>query len=84
MAIQVTKLDGSLEEFTPEKIVVSCIKSGAPATFARETAEAVEKRVYDKIPTSEIRSVVLEQLKAENPDWEQYWLLYEKAVKKRR
>jgi hypothetical protein len=33
--IKVTKRDGRVEEFIPEKIVVSAVKTGAPVDLAR-------------------------------------------------
>ena len=40
--IKVKKRDGRKEQFVPEKIVVSAIKSGAPPDFARTIAHDIE------------------------------------------
>jgi len=42
MTVYVIKRDGSKEEFAPEKIVVSCLKAGAPLDVARRIAKIVE------------------------------------------
>lgn len=35
------------------------------------------------MPSGEIRRRVLEQLHDRNPEWEENWLVYDRAVKKR-
>lgn len=81
---RVVKRDGSLEEFITEKIVVSCLKAGAPSDVARRIAGEVERRAYEKMRTDEIRETVLELLREENPEWEKNWIVYDRAVKRRR
>ncbi|KAA0000206.1 MAG: ATPase [Thermoplasmata archaeon] len=78
----VIKKDGRKEEFIPEKIVVSAIKSGASAEIARDIAKKVEKIEREEIETREIRDIVLHELKSVNPDWHQRWLSYDKGVKR--
>ncbi|MEM4462518.1 MAG: ATP cone domain-containing protein, partial [Candidatus Bathyarchaeia archaeon] len=46
--ITVVKRDGRREEFIPEKIVVSCLKSGASLDSARKIAKIVEGRILDR------------------------------------
>jgi|CZCB01.1.fsa_nt_gi transcriptional repressor NrdR len=81
--VDVVKVDGRREPFVREKVVVSALKSGAPPEEARAIGEAVERIAYDGIPSSEIRRRVLEQLRDRNPEWEENWLMYDRAVKKR-
>ncbi len=81
--VQVTKRDGRTEPFVPEKIVVSMVKTGAPAEYARKTAQDIEKGAVDTVTTKDLRKKVLGMLKAKNPDWERNWLVYDGAVKKR-
>ncbi len=81
---RVTKRDGSVEEFIPEKIVVSCIKAGAPAGVAREIAAFVAEKAKTETSTAEIRRFVLWLLRQKNPEWEKNWLQYEETVKKRK
>jgi len=78
----VIKKDGKKEEFIPEKIVVSAVKSGAPADKAREIARKVEKIEKNEIETREIREIVLEELKKANPVWHERWVSYDKQVKR--
>lgn len=80
---KVVKRDGSVEEFIPEKIVVSCIKAGAPVGVAREIAAFVEAKVKAEASTAEIRRFVLWLLRQKNPEWEKNWLKYEETVKMR-
>lgn len=80
--MEVVKRDGALEEFMPEKIVVSCVKCGATPDVARQISKAIETRAKDMIPTSEIRRMALEQLRQKNRQWEENWLTYDRAVKK--
>ncbi|MDD1693235.1 MAG: ATPase [Methanoregula sp.] len=81
--IQVRKMDGRKELFVPEKIVVSMIKTGAPADYARTIAQDIERSARDGITTLEIRTKALAMLKAKNPEWERNWTVYDVAVKKR-
>ncbi|AGB03775.1 ATP cone domain-containing protein [Methanoregula formicica] len=81
--VQVTKRDGRKEPFVPEKIVVSMVKTGAPADYARKTAQDIAKDAVDSITTREIRKRSLAALREKNPDWERNWLVYDGAVKKR-
>jgi transcriptional repressor NrdR len=81
--IMVKKRDGRKEQFVPEKIVVSMIKTGAPADYARTIAKDIERSASDGITTLEIRTKALGMLKAKNPEWERNWIVYDIAVKKR-
>ena len=81
--IKVTKRDGRVEEFIPEKIVVSAVKTGAPVDLARQIAKEVEKTSNDKTNTNEIKKKVLEELRKKNPEYEKAWLVYDRSVKKR-
>ncbi len=78
----VIKKDGRKEEFIPEKIVVAAVKSGATAEIARNIAKKVEKIEKREIRSSEIREIVLHELKSVNPGWHEKWLSYDKGVKR--
>lgn len=78
----VIKKDGRKEEFIPEKIVVSAIKSGATVDIARDIAKKVGSIDKEEIETAEIRQIVLDELKNKNPDWHQRWLEYDKGIKR--
>jgi transcriptional repressor NrdR len=81
--LHVTKRDGRTEDFIPEKIIVSIIKVGAPADVARQIAKDIQGKVKEKISTAEIRKIVLEDLRKRKPQWEQDWIIYDRAVKRR-
>lgn len=83
MAKMVRKRDGQTEEFVPEKVIVSALKSGASVAVARRIAKDVESQVRDGTPSQEIRSMVLSQLRQEDPVLEQNWQTYDRAVKRR-
>lgn len=83
MAKTVRKRDGQLEEFVPEKVIVSALKSGASVAVARLIAQDVESQARDGIPTSEIRSIVLSRLGREDPVLELNWRTFDRAVKRR-
>jgi len=80
--VRVVKRDGRREEFIPEKVVVSAIKSGAPPTYARQIAKEVEGEVKEDTTTKEIREMALNRLRNRNEDWAKNWLLYDRAVKR--
>jgi len=88
MPIYVSKRNGSKEEFIYEKIVVSCLKAGATLEASRKIAKIVEGRILDKgisdISAIELTRMVLELLKRENEEWYRNWILFDKAVKRRR
>jgi transcriptional regulator NrdR family protein len=88
MAIVVVKRDGSREEFVPEKIVVSCLKAGAPLEVARKIAKIIEGRLLDQgvkeITTKDLARMILELLKRENEEWYRNWIIFDRAVKRRR
>lgn len=88
MQLVVIKRDGSKEEFSPEKIVVSCMKTGAPLEVARKIARMTEceflSRGATEITTKELMKYVLSLLRKENEEWYQNWIIFDRAVKKRR
>ncbi len=81
--VDVVKADGRREPFVREKVTVSAMKAGAPPEEARKIGEAVERVAYDGISAVEIRQRVLKQLRDRNPEWEENWLVYDRAVKRR-
>ncbi len=84
----VVKRDGREEEFIPEKIVVSCLKAGATPEAARKIAKIVEGRLLDrgvsKVTAKELTKMILELLKRENEEWYVNWIIFDRAVKRRR
>jgi transcriptional regulator NrdR family protein len=84
----VVKRDGSKEEFIPEKIVVSCLKSGATVEAARKIAKIVEAKLLEKgaseVSARELTRMILELLKKENEEWYKNWIIFDRAVKRRK
>ncbi|MEM1628523.1 MAG: ATP cone domain-containing protein [Desulfurococcaceae archaeon] len=86
--IYVVKRDGRKEEFAYEKIVVSCMKSGAPLNVARKIARIIEAKLLEgnvtEISAKDLTKMVLELLKKENEEWYRNWVVFDRAVKKRK
>ncbi|MCC6061243.1 MAG: ATPase [Desulfurococcaceae archaeon] len=86
--IYVIKRDGSREEFAYEKIVVSCLKSGATLDAARKIAKIVEAEILksgkNEVTAKELTRMVLELLRKENEEWYRNWIIFDRAVKRRR
>jgi transcriptional repressor NrdR len=84
--VKVVKRDGSEEDFVPEKIVVSCLKSGATPEAARKITKIIEGRILekglDKMNALDLTKWVLELLKKENEEWYRNWIIFDKAVKR--
>ncbi|MCD6330598.1 MAG: ATPase [Thermoplasmata archaeon] len=78
----VIKKDGRKEEFIPEKIVVSAVKSGASIDKAREIAKKIEEIDKEEIETKEIRDIVLKELNKINPSLPKKWLAYDEQIKR--
>ena len=77
MEIHVTKKTGVLEPFQREKIIKSCMNTGATQEAAEKVADEVAKIIQDRIQTSEIRALVLSSLSNENPAWVMKYMEYE-------
>jgi len=86
--IYVVKRDGSREEFAYEKVVVSCLKSGATLDAARKIAKIVEAKILksgkNEITAKELTRMVLELLRKENEEWYRNWIIFDRAVKRRK
>ena len=86
--IYVVKRDGSREEFAYEKVVVSCLKSGATLDAARKIAKIVEAEILksgkNEITAKELTRMVLELLRNENEEWYRNWIIFDRAVKRRK
>ncbi len=86
--IYVIKKDGSREEFAYEKVVVSCLKSGATLDAARKIAKIVEAEILksgkNEVTAKELTRMVLELLRKENEEWYRNWIIFDRAVKKRK
>lgn len=63
----VTKASGEREEFNPEKLRQTCLRAGAPEWLADKVVKAVEKNIYDGIPTKKILRMAIGILDREMP-----------------
>lgn len=63
--IFITKYDGRREEFDPEKVRRSCLRSGASNELANEVIEYVTKRIYNGISTKILMKLVYGRLNRE-------------------
>jgi 2-phosphoglycerate kinase len=86
--VKVRKRDGRLEEFVPEKLVVSALKAGATPEAARKIALIVTARVLEEgkeeVSAKELTRMMLELLRRENEEWYRNWIVFDRAVKRRR
>ncbi|MEM0317344.1 MAG: ATP cone domain-containing protein [Thermosphaera sp.] len=86
--ILVVKRDGSKEPFVYEKVVVSCLKAGATVDAARKIATLVTAKLIaadkSEVSAKELTKTVLELLRKENEEWYRNWIVFDRAVKKRR
>lgn len=84
--VKVIKRDGRIEEFIPEKIVVSILKAGAPPEVARKIARKIECAFDDgpeSVTTVELTKFILGELKRLNEEWYRNWIAYDRSVKGR-
>lgn len=86
--IVVVKRDGSREPFVYEKIVVSCLKAGAPVEIARKIATLVLAKLITEnkteVSAKDLTKMVLDLLKKENEEWYRNWVIFDRAVKRRK
>lgn len=69
--VQVTKKDGSREEFVPARIMLCMIRAGVPAGYAHTVAQKIGQTAFDGITTHEIEARAIRMLMARNPAWVQ-------------
>ncbi len=85
--VKVIKRSGLEEEFIPEKVVASVLKTGAPVDVARKIARIVEGRIYERglesIEAKELTKWILELLRKFNEDWYKAWIVFDKYIKRR-
>ena len=84
----VIKRDGRREPFIYEKIVMSCLKAGAPPEIARKIATKILAKIImeerKEVTAKELTKWILEQLRQENEEWYRNWIVFDRAVKRRR
>jgi len=59
----VKKRNGALQRFSKQKIIKGCRRAGAKAKDAKRVANIVAKKVYDRISTKKIGTMVVANLK---------------------
>src|SRR5208337_2639457 len=57
--VMIEKMNGQMEAFIPEKVIVSAIKSGAPLNIARDIAEQISGDIHDGMTTQDIKVQLL-------------------------
>jgi hypothetical protein len=67
MNVFVTKANGSKQLFDREKVVRTCLRMGVTRDMAEETADKVEKKIYDGIETSKILQMIFRLLSKQKP-----------------
>ncbi len=86
--IEVIKRDGRKEPFVYEKVVVSVLKTGADVEVARKIAKIIEAELLSRnvreVSAKELTRRILELLKKENEEWYKNWIIFDRAVKRRK
>ncbi len=86
--VVVIKRDGRREPFIYEKVVMSCIKAGAPPEVGRKIATKILARLIvedrKEVTAKELTRWILELLRQENEEWYHNWIIFDRAVKRRR
>lgn len=81
--VKVVKRDGTTEPFQRKKIVNACVGAGAPADVAASIADEIKAAARDKMPTSEIRKIVLKKLGKVRPGLVKAYKQYEASKAKK-
>ena len=81
MPTVVIKKDGTREDFIKEKIVTAAVKNGATKEIARNIADKIQKIDKNEIASSEIRDIIVHELKSVDPFLHERWINYERDVK---
>lgn len=85
MVRKVRKVNGSIEDFDPEKIITSIMKAGGSRELGEKIVKEVKELFRDKdiITTIEIRRVIFRILEQEAPDVKDSYFFYDRLVKGR-
>jgi hypothetical protein len=63
----VTKADGSKQPYSREKVIQTCLRMGADRQIAESVALAVERRLYDGIPTRVVLQLIFKLIRKPKP-----------------
>ncbi len=66
--VLVTKADGSVEPYSREKVVRTCLKMGVGRGEAEDVADYVEQRLYEGVSTGEVYRVIMQRLRKHRPE----------------
>jgi len=75
--MQVVKKDGTREDFDKQKIINSCLSAGLAPDVAEKIGNEIENLAYDGMETKEIRILVLNKVRKEDPSCAQKWIDFE-------
>ncbi len=67
LACFVTKADGSIQSYSREKVVQTCLRMGADQKTAEHVAMQVERRLYDGIPTRKVLQLIFSLMRKPKP-----------------
>jgi ribonucleoside-triphosphate reductase len=60
--MQVTKSDGRIEDFSESKLAYALERTGIPHRYVDDIVRKISSMTYDRVPTSEIRKWIIEEL----------------------
>lgn len=66
MSVKVTKMDGTKEDYSEEKIKASANRVGVPSELAEAMIKEIRNKLYDGIHTSEIFQIIKDYLSHSN------------------
>ncbi|MEB3825203.1 MAG: hypothetical protein LRS47_00865 [Desulfurococcales archaeon] len=86
MLPKVRKRNGSIEEYIPEKLIVSINKNGVPISAAREIERSIRGEVEGKdyVSTLELAYHALTRVRKYGEPYFQSWIYYDINHKRRR
>lgn len=64
--VKIVKMNGEVDDFSRQKILASCERSGASHELCSKIADSVESRVYPGMQTKEILSIIHSMLKVDD------------------
>lgn len=78
--VNVKKKNGSMQEFSSNKLKNSIMKAGASAEVAERIANEIAAKIHEGTTTAEIKSLVASSLASMNAAWSDSYMNYAKAT----
>ena len=79
--MRVKKKSGRLQKFNERKIIIACRKAGASIAVAKRVTNIISRKIYDGIPTSEIKKMVVKELSNYSNNYSKSFKKFKKSRK---